>query len=115
MSSRRQARKFPPEPAALEAAAPFNPARKENAPREPESVREGRFASGLFHLARHLPAGVVGVQQLVRAVRERRAQIVLVEIEDIRVLVREAQLVAAVEEANRGTRGKPASLFQLNT
>ena len=45
------------------------------------------FFASLQHFLRHLPRVVVGVQQVVRLFAKRRAEVVLVECLDIRILV----------------------------
>ncbi len=49
------------------------------------------FFASLQHFLRHLPRVVVGVQQVVRLFAKRRAEVVLVERLDIRILVRSAE------------------------
>ena len=55
------------------------------------------FFASLQHFLRHLPRVVVGVQQVVRLFAKRRAEVVLVERLDIRILVREAQKLTLIE------------------
>ena len=55
------------------------------------------FFASLHHFLRHLPRVVVGVQQVVRLFAKRRAEVVLVERLDIRILVREAQKLSLIE------------------